>query len=57
MKKSLKVKNIFCIFFIIFLVCIAVYFGKNKTSYKNAQGYDLHTYNSSNNANQKNLSL
>ncbi len=57
MKKSLKVKNIFCIFFIISLVCIAVYFGKNKTSYKNAQGYYLHTYNSSNNANQKNLSF
>ncbi len=57
MKKSLKIKNIFCIFFIISLVCIAVYFGKNKTSYKNAQGYDLHTYNSSNNANQKNLSF
>ncbi len=57
MREIIKSKNIFCIFFIISLVCIAVYFGKNKTNYKNAQGYNLHTYNSSNNSNQKNLSF
>ena len=54
MKKSLKVKKIFCISFcVLFLVCIVTYFGKSKVSYKKVQLDDLHTYNSSNNINQK----
>ncbi len=57
MKKSLKVKKIFCTSFcILLLACILIGCG-SKTIYKKAQSYKIHTYNSSNNSNQKNLSF
>ena len=56
MKKSLKIKSIFSISFCVLLICLVVYFGSVKTTHREVQS-NLHTYNSSNNANQKNLSF
>lgn len=56
MKKSLKVKSTFCISFcVLFLICIVIYFGSTRDTY--VQSANVHTYNSSNNVNQKNISF
>ncbi|MCI8309162.1 MAG: hypothetical protein HFJ45_02900, partial [Clostridia bacterium] len=54
MRKSLKSKMIFCIFFCtLLLISILSYLGNAKYSYKKVQFYNLHTYNSSKDVNQK----
>lgn len=54
MKKRLNVKIIFCLLFCaLLLVGIFVSTRSTKSAYKKVQSYQLHTYNSNNNVNQK----